>query len=102
MNVPARTQDRLRPGLELGFVNGQPLLYDGTEPVAIDAQAGKGKLSRFLGVNLVSPRTGHMTKIITDPKDGELAWVSWKTLERQGYTVKFINAGQLYGYRGES
>ncbi len=102
MNLPARTHDRLRSGLELGFVNGQPLLYDGTEPVAIDAQAGKGKLSRFLGVNLVSPRTGHMTKIITDPKDGELAWVSWKTLERQGYTVKFINAGQLYGYRGES
>ena len=59
----------LRRGLELGFFGGQPLLYDDTEPVAIDAQAGKGKLTRFLGVNLVSPRTAHLTKIITDPKD---------------------------------
>lgn len=92
----------LRPGIELGFFNGRPLVYDGTEPVAIDAQAGKGKLARFLGVNLVSPRTSHLTKIITDPKDAELAWVCWKTLERQGYRVRFINPGQLYGYPSES
>jgi type IV secretion system protein VirD4 len=92
----------MRRGIELGFFNGRPLVYDGTEPVAIDAQAGKGKLARFLGVNLVSPRTAHLTKIITDPKDAELAWVSWKTLERQGYTVRFINAGQLYGYPTET
>jgi type IV secretion system protein VirD4 len=90
-----------RPGIELGFFEGRPLIYGGTEPVAIDAQAGKGKLTRFLGVNLVSPRTAHLTKIITDPKDAELAWVSWKTLERQGYRVRFINPGQLYGYPGE-
>jgi len=102
MTVPARTYHNLRPGLELGFFNGQPLIYDGTEPVAIDAQAGKGKLTRFLGVNIVSPRTMHRTKIITDPKDAELAWVSWKTLERQGYRVRFINPGQLYGYPSES
>lgn len=89
-------------GIELGFFNGRPLVYDGTEPVAIDAQAGKGKLARFLGVNLVSPRTAHLTKIITDPKDAELAWISWKTLERQGYRVRFINAGRLYGYPSES
>jgi len=100
--LPAVIRPRLRPGLELGFIDGQPILYDGTEPVAIDAQAGKGKLTRFLGVNLVSPRTAHLTKIITDPKDGELAWVSWKTLERQGYRVRFINPGQLYGYPSES
>ncbi|WP_449411284.1 type IV secretory system conjugative DNA transfer family protein [Methylobacterium komagatae] len=43
-----------------------------------------------------------MTKIITDPKNGELAWVSWKTLERQGYRVLFINPGQLHGYDTES
>lgn len=92
----------IKPGIELGFINGQPVLYDGTEPVAIDAQAGKGKLTRFLGVNLVSPRTAHLTKIITDPKDAELAWVSWKTLERQGYRVLFVNPGQLYGYPGET
>lgn len=92
----------IRPGIEVGFFNGRPLIYDGTEPVAIDAQAGKGKLARFLGVNLVSPRTRHLTKIITDPKDAELAWVSWKTLERQGYKVRFINAGRLYGYPSES
>jgi type IV secretion system protein VirD4 len=92
----------IRRGIELGFINGQPILYDGTEPVAIDAQAGKGKLTRFLGVNLVSPRTAHLTKIIPDPKDAELAWVSWKTLERQGYRVLFINPGQLYGYPGET
>ena len=61
---------RVRPGIELGFRHGHPVVYDGTEPVAIDAQAGKGKLARFLGVNLVSPRTAHLTKIITDPKDG--------------------------------
>ena len=64
----------LRRGIELGFINGRPLIYEGTEPVAIDAQAGKGKLTRFLGVNLVSPRTAHVSKIITDPKDAELAW----------------------------
>ncbi len=92
----------IRPGIELGFFKGQPLIYDGTEPVAIDAQAGKGKLTRFLGVNLVSPRTAHLSKIITDPKDAELAWISWKTLERQGYRVRFINPAQLYGYPSES
>jgi type IV secretion system protein VirD4 len=53
-------------------------------------------------VNLVSPRTTHLTKIITDPKDAELAWVSWKTLERQGYRVRFMNPGGLYGYSSES
>jgi type IV secretion system protein VirD4 len=87
----------MRKGIELGFFGGKALVYDGTEPVAIDAQAGKGKLTRFLAANLVSPRTAHLTKIITDPKDGELAWISWKTLERQGYDVRFINAGDLYG-----
>lgn len=97
-----KTYHNLKPGIELGFFNGRPLVYDGTEPVAIDAQAGKGKLTRFLGVNLVSPRTAHLTKIITDPKDAELAWVSWKTLERQGYRVRFINPGQLYGYPSDS
>ena len=65
MGVPV--QRGLRPGIELGFFEGRPLVYGGTEPVAIDAQAGKGKLTRFLGVNLVSPRTAHLTKIITDP-----------------------------------
>jgi len=100
--VPVTPNRAIRPGIELGFFNGQPLIYDGTEPVAIDAQAGKGKLTRFLGVNLVSPRTAHLSKIITDPKDAELAWVSWKTLERQGYRVLFINPGQLYGYPSES
>lgn len=99
LTVPRRN---LRRGIELGFWRGQPLIYDGEEPVAIDAQAGKGKLARFLGVNLVSPRTRHLTKIITDPKDAELAWVSWKTLERQGYKVRFINAGRLYGYPSET
>lgn len=97
-----QTYRNIRRGIELGFLNGKPLVYGGTEPVAIDAQAGKGKLTRFLGVNLVSPRTAHLTKIITDPKDAELAWVSWKTLERQGYTVRFINPGRLYGYPSES
>lgn len=102
MNALVPVQKPLLRGLELGFFRGQPLLYDGTEPVAIDAQAGKGKLTRFLGVNLVSPRTAHVSKIITDPKDAELAWVSWKTLERQGYRVKFINPGNLYGYPSEN
>ena len=92
----------LRRGIELGFFGGRALVYDGTEPVAIDAQAGKGKLTRFLGVNLVSPRTAHLTKIITDPKDGELAWVSWKTLRDEGYTVRFLNPGRLHGYPSES
>jgi len=97
MNELAIPRRNIRLGIELGFINGRPLIYDGTEPVAIDAQAGKGKLARFLGVNLVSPRTRHLSKIITDPKDAELAWVSWKTLERQGYNVLFINPGRLYG-----
>lgn len=92
----------LRLGIELGFRQGRPVVYDGTEPVAIDAQAGKGKLARFLGVNLVSPRTAHLTKIITDPKDAELAWVSWKTLEHEGYQVRFINPDRLHGYPSES
>lgn len=92
----------LRQGIELGFLGGSALVYGGTEPVAIDAQAGKGKLTRFLGSNLVSPRTAHLTKIITDGKDGELSWVSWKTLERQGYDVRFINTDRLYGYPGET
>lgn len=99
ISSPAR---HLRLGIELGFFRGRPVIYDGTEPVAIDAQAGKGKLARFLGVNLVSPRTAHLTKIITDPKDAELAWVCWKTLERQGYRVRFINPDRLYGYPSES
>lgn len=102
MNEVVVPRRMLRHGIELGFFEGRPVIYDGTEPVAIDAQAGKGKLTRFLGVNLVSPRTAHLTKIITDPKDGELAWVSWKTLERQGYKVRFINPGQLYGYPSET
>lgn len=102
MSALVPSYSHIRPGIELGFFRGQPLIYDGTEPVAIDAQAGKGKLTRFLGVNLVSPRTAHLTKIITDPKDAELAWVSWKTLERQGYRVRFINPGRLYGYPSES
>jgi type IV secretion system protein VirD4 len=92
----------IRRGIELGFYEGRALVYDGTEPVAIDAQAGKGKLTRFLGVNLVSPRTAHLSKIITDPKDAELVWISWKTLERQGYKVRFINPGKLYGYPTET
>ncbi|WP_316356861.1 type IV secretory system conjugative DNA transfer family protein [Devosia sp.] len=91
-----------RKGIELGFFEGRRLVYDGTEPVAIDAQAGKGKLARFLGPNLVSPRTRHLSKIITDPKDAELAWVSWKTLEAQGYLVRFFNPGKLHGYPSES
>lgn len=101
MSVPMGGRPGIRPGIELGFFDGQPIIYDGTEPVAIDAQAGKGKLTRFLGVNLVSPRTAHLTKIITDPKDAELAWVSWKTLERQGYRVLFLNPGRLHGYPSE-
>lgn len=102
MNEIAPVHPELRLGIELGFRQSRPVVYGGTEPVAIDAQAGKGKLTRFLGVNLVSPRTAHLTKIVTDPKDAELAWISWKTLERQGYKVRFINPGRLYGYPGES
>lgn len=102
MKAPALLPHGIRPGIECGFIDGRPVIYDGTEPVAIDAQAGKGKLARFLGLNLVSPRTAHFTKIITDPKDAELAWISWKTLERQGYDVRFINTGRFYGYPGES
>lgn len=102
MTLPVANYRNLRRGIELGFINGWPLVYDGTEPVAIDAQAGKGKLTRFLGANLVSPRTAHLGKIITDPKDGELAWVSWVTLKRQGYDVRFINANGLHGYPSES
>ena len=75
MNALVKAYRHIRPGIELGFINGEPLLYDGTEPIAIDAQAGKGKFTRFLGVNLVSPRTAHLTKIITDPKDAELCLV---------------------------
>ena len=97
-----RSSKPFKRGIELGFLDGEPLVYDGTEPVAIDAQAGKGKLARFLGVNLVSPRTTHVSKIITDPKDAELTWVAWKTLERQGYDVRFINPGRLHGYRSET
>lgn len=92
----------IRRGIELGFLDGRALVYDGTEPVAIDAQAGKGKLTRFLGANLVGLGTAHFSKIITDPKDGELVWMSWKTLERQGYKVRFINPMRLYGYASES
>lgn len=102
MNELVPYRPNIRRGIELGFFRGRPVLYDGTEPVAIDAQAGKGKLTRFLGVNLVSPRTAHLTKIVTDPKDAELAWISWKTLERQGYLVRFINPHGLYGYPSET
>lgn len=102
MSAMIKTYHNIRRGIEVGFLNGEALVYNGTEPVAIDAQAGKGKLTRFLGVNLISPRTAHLSKIITDPKDGELAWASWKTLERQGYRVRFINAGKLYGYPSET
>ena len=92
----------IRRGIELGFIDGRALVYDGTEPVAIDAQAGKGKLTRFLGVNLVSPRTQHLTKIVPDPKDGELSWASWKTLRDEGYRVRFINAARKHGYPTET
>ncbi|WDR02387.1 hypothetical protein PSQ19_17515 [Devosia algicola] len=71
MNALTTTYRHIRRGIELGFYRGQPLIYDGTEPVAIDAQAGKGKFTRFLGVNIISPRTAHLTKILTDPKDAE-------------------------------
>jgi len=102
MSVLMPVYHNIRRGIELGFFKGTPAVYDGTEPVAIDAQAGKGKLTRFLAVNLVSSRTAHLSKIITDPKDAELAWVTWKTLERQGYRVRFINPGGLYGYPSDS
>ena len=102
MTAALQRYENIRRGIETGFHQGEALVYGGTEPVAIDAQAGKGKLTRFLGVNLVSPRTAHLSKIITDPKDGELAWATWKTLERQGYCVRFINAGRLYGYPSET
>lgn len=102
MNLPILSRQPSRLGIELGFFEGKPIVYGGTEPVAIDAQAGKGKLTRFLGVNLVSPRTAHLTKIITDPKDAELAWVCWKTLERQGYRVRFLNPARLHGFPSES
>jgi type IV secretion system protein VirD4 len=100
--IATLSRSAMRRGIELGFFNGTALVYDGTEPVAIDAQAGKGKLTRFLGVNLVSPRTAHLSKIVTDPKDAELAWVSWKTLAGQGYRVLFLNPGWLYGYPTET
>ncbi len=99
MEGPFKTYSRLRRGLEFGFFRGQPIVYGDVEPTCIDAQMGKGKFTRFLGVNLVSPRTMHFSKIITDPKDGELAWTSWKTLQRQGYDVRFLNTGDLYGYK---
>ncbi len=99
LSIPA---PGFRRGIEMGFREGRAVVYGGTEPVAIDAQAGKGKLARFLGVNLVSPRTAHLTKIIPDVKDGELSWVSWKTLERQGYRVLFINPDRLHGYPTET
>ena len=102
MNLPAKTYRNIRPGIELGFFNGNPVIYGGTEPVAIDAQAGKGKFTRFLAVNVVTPRTAHLTKLITDPKNAELAWASWKTLERQGYRVRFFNPGRLYDYPSET
>lgn len=102
MNTVGKHYRHIRRGIETGFFRGEPLIYHGTEPVAIDAQAGKGKFTRFLGVNLVSPRTAHFSKIITDSKDGELAWASWKTLDRQGYRALFINAGDLYGYKSQS
>lgn len=102
MSAPAPTSPSLRLGIELGFSRGRALVYGGTEPVAIDAQAGKGKFTRFLGVNLVSPRTAQVSKIIIDFKDGELAWSSWKTLERQGYRMRFLNPRRLYGYPSES
>lgn len=102
MNALVPIYPGLRLGIEMGFRNGRAVVYGGTEPVAIDSQAGKGKFTRFLGGNLVSPRTAHLTKIITDPKDAELAWASWKTLERQGYRVLFINPGRLYGYPSQS
>ena len=38
-----------------------------------------------------------MTKITTDAKDAKLAWISWKTLERHGYKVRFINPARLHG-----
>lgn len=102
MSTVGRSYRNIRRGIELGFRGGEPLIYDGTEPVAIDAQAGKGKFTRFLGVNLVSPRTRHFSKVITDTKDGELAWMSWKTLERQGYRALFINPDRQYGYPSET
>lgn len=102
MSAVTHNYTRIRRGIEMGFFRGKALVYEGTEPVAIDAQAGKGKLTRFLGVNLVSPRTAHLSKIITDPKDAELAWTTWKTLKRQGYRVLFINPEQLYGYPTEN
>jgi type IV secretion system protein VirD4 len=102
VTLPALPHQPARLGIELGFFEGKPIIYSGTEPVAIDAQAGKGKLTRFLGVNLVSPRTEHLSKIITDPKDAELAWVCWKTLERQGYRVRFLNPAQFHGFSSES
>jgi type IV secretion system protein VirD4 len=91
-----------RRGIELGFRNGVAAVYGGEEPVGIDAQMGKGKFTRLIGVNTVSPRTAHFTKIVTDVKDGEIAWATWKTLERQGYKPLFLNTDRLYGYPTQS
>jgi len=101
MNALDRPRPHLRLGIELGFFEGRALVYGGTEPVAIDAQAGKGRAHALPCRQSGLTATAHLTKIITDPKDAELAWICWKTLEREGYRVIFINPDQLHGYPGE-
>lgn len=57
MNALTSSLPTIKRGIELGFYNGQPLIYDGTEPVPLrvgartgqDAQSRSGRDTRYQG-----------------------------------------------------
>lgn len=83
-------------GLFLGAMDGQLLHFDGDGPLLTYLRTGGGK-----GVGHILPTLAvsrDRSLVITDPKDGELAWASHHhRLHTLGQPVIFLNPYGLHG-----
>ena len=84
-------------GLFLGAHAGRLLFFNGDESLLTYLRAGGGK-----GVALIQPALAHVrdrTLIVTDVKNGELAWSSAQhRSETLGIPCVFVNPYGLHGY----
>lgn len=84
-------------GLFVGAHAGRMLFWNGDESLLTYLRTGGGK-----GVSLIQPNLAHVrnrTLIVTDVKNGELAWSSAAhRSETLGETTVFLNPYGLHGY----
>lgn len=90
--------DLLNPdGIFLGSFGGRLAFFPGDNPILFYAPTGAGK-----GRDIIQPTLAHSrgrSLIITDVKDGELAWsTAQHRAERCGQKVIFLNPGNLHGF----